>query len=171
MSIQTAKIIATVFNTFVPNSAAIAGGYVRDTFSGLKKPKDIDIIVEFHDYHDYQELHILANRFGYKTLVHGDSRYSSGRGDTIGQLPKVITLSKAGELNIDVIFCNCSVQELIDNFPCNASMFWLDGDIVRARPEAQEWFEDGRLKFYPGATEAYKKRMYDYFGSYTGVGK
>jgi hypothetical protein len=165
MSIEAAKVIANIFNIFVPNSAAIAGGYVRDTVSGLKEPKDIDILVQFTGKSDFEELDILARRLGYEVFWHGKNYGGSySATDTTGDIEKVARLTKRGEMDIDVIFVRCTVQQRIDDFPCNASKFWLDGDTVKARPEAEQWLKDGRLEFYLSATKEYKERMYNYFG-------
>ncbi|AUR95258.1 nucleotidyltransferase [Vibrio phage 1.204.O._10N.222.46.F12] len=162
MSIKAAKFICSIFNTFKPGSAVIAGGYVRDLVTG-RSPKDIDILVEFGSTADYAEVGILADRLGYTVQDHSFGSSGNYEDDEDSELRRVITLHKPNELTIDILFLNVTCMERIDNFPCNASMFWLDGDDIRKTDQAKEWLATNKLQFYKLATTAYIQRMENYF--------
>jgi hypothetical protein len=155
---KDAKTIAMVFNTFVPNSALIAGGSIRDLLTE-RDPKDIDILVQWFDERDDQELLILADRLGYDTVD------CSGTYDVqdIGDLRKVVKLTKDGEMPIDVIFLNCTPKERVKAFPCTASEVWLNGDTIESTSAFNEFVESRVLLFKYNASKEYINRMVHYY--------
>ena len=159
--LKDAKLIVSIFNTFVPNCAAIAGGYIRDVETG-REPRDIDIIVEFEDQRDFAEATLLADRLGYSSQVyHACAEYpnTARTGASVG----VVKLHKHNQLDIDIIFKSVSVKRAIEDFPCNAVKVYLDGDTTITTEEYREFCKTRKLIFHPDAPQAYKDKLISYY--------
>lgn len=168
--VKDAKLITSIFNTFKEGSAIIAGGYPRDLQLG-REPKDIDILVEWENKLDYDELTILADRLGYLCRDYSD-RYDDHEDEQLRRVVSLIPKVEQGQFDevvaIDVIFLNCTVFERIYNFPCTISEVWLVGDGVafsnafcRAVTKKVLYFRHNSAEY-----DEYEARMKSYFPDY-----
>ena len=123
--LKDAQTIAMVVNVFKEDSAAIAGGCLRDMDTD-RSPRDIDIIIEFEGPQDYAEVRILADRLGY--FIQHDTVYeaNSFHSEQVVSVIKLIHKDKRA-VPIDVIFYKCTVEEAVREFSCNASKVYIDG--------------------------------------------
>jgi hypothetical protein len=180
--LRDAQRIVDVFNAFVGREVAtIAGGCVRDYITGIKQPKDIDVIIEYTDYSDYAEIIILAKRLGYH--VHD----CSATGYEDNQIKRVFTLtcmpipfSNTGKvenghkLPIDVIFVSCTVEERIENFTCNISQVCIREGKVYGTDVAKDGLKNRCVVINPNAptfNETYEDRMREYFPDWKHIRK
>lgn len=160
--LKDAMTIAMVYNVFVEGSACIAGGCLRDMAIGSKEPKDIDLLIEWEGKVDYDELYIMADRLGYAVMFHGEDY-----GDMEDQnLRTVFTLTKEGELPIDVLFLNCSTDTYIENFSCGISKIWLLGKTLCKHADFRHAISNEVLQFTGNVSESYRERMIRYFPTY-----
>lgn len=159
--LKDAKLIVSIFNTFVPNCACIVGGFLRDIELG-REPKDIDILIEYNGEADYREVAILADRLGYSLRDHS-ANYAV---DEVYSLRNVYTLTKDGCLNIDVIFINNTIAERIKEFPCGLSQIWLEGHWIKRTDKFNYGYRNKILQFTEDAPNEYVQRMQEYFPNY-----
>jgi hypothetical protein len=169
-TIGDAKVITSIYNIFVEDSAKIAGGYVRDTLLG-RDPKDVDIIVEFQDERDIKEAYILANRLGYDVYDYGDCYVSQQEAEHNDDVVKVLQLSKQPNrfetiTKIDIVFVQTTVMGHIESFQCSLSKAWLQGNVMRRHEDFHASVENKTLYFTKTATREYVERMISYFPEY-----
>lgn len=128
------KVLLGVFRAF-GQEMYVVGGAVRDHVLG-KEIRDYDMYLQTADK-DEEELRILADRMGMEFRLLSKPEYGG-----------LCVNMRKGDIEIEVMGCNVSIEERINQFPVNVSMVYLkeDGTIFRHR-KFQEYVCDGKLLF------------------------
>lgn len=156
-SYNVAKTICGVFNGLRKGSSIIAGGYLRDLDLG-RKPKDVDLIIEYEGEEDLALAEKFGKAFGYTSTV-------KGKGYIDREVKCVLAFEKDGEVKIDVIFLTVPVMERLAIFPCNICKIWTDQTgLVEATPEYSKGILNKEIIYNRGtAREKYIDKMHEYF--------
>lgn len=158
---EVAKRIVGIFNCYKSNTATITGGYLRDLMTG-REPKDIDILIRWFSELDFEEIRVLARRFGYSV----EEFPSYGTDTPVPEVLAVFKLTKYGELPIDIIFTKDSLPNHISKFPCSASQVWFEEGYIKSTDSFNHFLDSKVLIFTKYASEEYKERIMSYYPDY-----
>ena len=165
---QFGLTLCQMFNTIRPNTAIIAGGFLRDLETG-RQPKDVDVFIECDSDYGVSMVETYAELAGCVVKRHEGSSKSFKQEDPNNEnVKEVLTLESTDKLSVDVIFLKTPVRDRVKIFPCNASMLYFDpelgelGEVVRT-PKFKEFLKNSVLKFYDTAKILYIRRLSGYY--------